>query len=157
MKPVVSVLQFALLSTGVFACGSSGTNGPCFVDYQTPVFEVRTAVNANTPGTISQIRLSNFTLTRNSAVITQDIRSQISGPHHGVTIPADGTTDLLCDVSCGFGTEPGHYSMTVSAPGFAPKQLEYDVNFTSKGGGSNGCPLILSGPTTVDISLTPTA
>jgi hypothetical protein len=155
MKSVSLVLQSALLATGLFACSGDGVNGPCYVDYQSPIFSVRKVANATSGASVPQIRLSNFTLTRNGAVLTQDIRTQISGPHYGVFFAGDDSPDLVCDVSCGFGTEPGHYSMTVTAAGFAPKQVQYDVDFTSKRGG--GCPLILSGPTTVDISLVPGA
>ncbi len=154
MKPGVLVVQFVLLSAGSSACAEA-TSGPCFVDYQSPVFEVRKVVNASSGGGVAQIRFRSFNLTRNGTVVTQDIRSQVAGPYHGVTVATDGSTDLICDVSCGFGIEPGHFSMTVTAPGFVPKQLEYDVNFTSTSGGKGGCPLILSGPTKVDISLVP--
>lgn len=156
MKPVSSVLQFVLSVVALGACGQ-GTVGACYVEYQTPVFEVRKAVNATTGGAISQVRLSNFTLTRNGAVLTHDIRSLLSGPYHGVTVATDGTNDLICEVSCALGTDGDHYSMTVSAPGYAPKQVDYDVKFSSKSGGSGGCPLILSGPTMADISLVPSA
>lgn len=146
--------QWPGLLLTALACGGA-TSGPCDVQVNTPIFEIRSVSSSKTGAKVDQLRLSNLTLSAGGTVLTNDFRQEVNGgPHYGVTTisNSNGTIDILCVVACGFGVTPARIAFTTNATGFSSKQVAYDVAFTS---GHGGCPAVASGPTYADIKLDP--
>jgi hypothetical protein len=133
-----------VLSAIVFASCDTG-GGPCIHTYRSPIVEVRAARQAGSSAAIARVVLRG--LAWNGVAL--DPSQMTYPPAHGVVVEGDS---ILCDVPCGFATQDGEYTATVTAPGFRPKSLAVTARYAL---GHGGCPSWNDGGTEVEIELQP--
>jgi hypothetical protein len=137
---LLSLFSFCLCSCGAIeGCGGN-------VMFNDPLFHITRATDSTTGAAIPKVILSNITYGG-----TPMDASQLGSPYphtSGVTIV--GNT-LLCDVPCGFGTEEGRYTFSVSAPNYKTSSVAQEGRFQSHG----GCPLTYYGSTDMQFTLQP--
>jgi len=76
-------------------------------------------------------------------------------PQEAVNVRAVGSS-LECTVPCGFATQEGALSFTVSAPGFVTRSVAANGAYSSRTGNGAGCPLNLAGGNRIAVALSPT-
>lgn len=143
LRPVGALFVASCLA----ACGGGGGNvanaGPCVVQYSEPVLGIAAARSAS--GTASASSLSLSQVSFNGTPL--DLAAAAAAPASGVSVV--GTT-FQCSVPCGFGTQPGTYAFTASAPGFAATPVSASASYASFSG---GCPASYDGGTKISVTL----
>lgn len=115
--------------------------GPCIHVYEDPVIRMAAVTGAD-GGTVGSVTLSGFAVDGRSVNASMLLEAA-----YGVDV-VEGA--LVCDVACGFGTEPGTYTFTIDAEGHAPEPVTVEARYAEFSG---GCPSSSSGSTVVDLEL----
>lgn len=124
---------------------SEPSGGVCRLDIRDPVIRIASAADSTTGRSIAQLALTHFVVDgRPVAGLAGFIRPPLTS---GVRVTGD---TLVCDVPCGFSTETGHYSLTVSASGYEARQLSIPAFWRHTAG---TCPATASGSVDVAVLL----
>ena len=119
--------------------------GPCYVGYDDPVLTIASATDGVSSAPIAQLTISNISVDG----IAIDLRT--------VTVPISNAqvtgNSVRCTVPCGFSTQQGTYSATLSAVGYQPAALAVAASYQTVTGG--GCPAIYSGGKHTSVILQP--
>jgi hypothetical protein len=135
---LLSLCTFSLCSCGAISgCGGS-------ISFADPLFRVISATDSTTGAAIPRIILSNITYAGTPADVSQLTLS----PSFGVAVEGNA---VVCNLPCGFGTEAGRYTFSVSAAGHNTSDVVQEGRFQSAG----GCPLVYAGSTVLQFSLQP--
>jgi hypothetical protein len=145
MRRTLLAVLFSLCPFYICSCGAiEGCGGN--VMFNDPLFHITRATDSTTGAAIPKVILSNMTYVGTPVEISQF--GLTYPPAFGVTV--EGST-LVCNVPCGFGTEEGRYTFSVSAPNYKTSSVAQEGRFQSHG----GCPLTYSGSTDMQFTLQP--
>jgi len=126
------VLVLAVLA----GCKADGTIGPCVHTYEDPVLHIQSVTNAQTGQSVQALEILEVLLDGQK----QDPRVLKVVSFN--VVAADST--LLCGLPCGFGTETGIYTLTITAKGCRDTTISLQAQYAVFRG---GCPSSNSGGT----------
>jgi hypothetical protein len=149
----MNVIQNTLIRSLVLAlvaCGGGGQTddrvaGPCYVSYDDPVLTIASATDSMSTGPIAQLTISSISVDG----IALDLRA-LGTPISNAQVIGNS---VQCTVPCGFSTQQGTYSATISAAGYQSAALSVTASYQTVTGG--GCPAIYSGGKHTSVSLQP--
>lgn len=153
-KTAAATLTAAILYTT--GCGSDQApdanggrlNCATVIAYDEALVDVTAATNRQTDDPLVQITFSE--LTRNGREMSFHLLDDMY--LHSVDLSADGSS-ATCTLPCSLFTAEGHYSMVVSAPAFASKQVEFEAEYANVD--YTGCQTTYSGSYELSIRLDP--
>jgi len=133
------------------ACGGGGEEepifGPCVVISNDPVITIAAATtSASAASSVPTLFLGQ--LTYNGLQLEPSLMT--SPPASNVRSVGAA---LECTVPCGFGSSPGSYSFSASAPGMAASSVSVNASYARFKG---GCPAFYSGGASISLRLDPT-
>jgi len=124
---------------------SEARTGICRLEIKDPVIRIASAADSTTGLAIAQLALTHFVVDgRPVSGVAGFIRAPVTS---GVRVTGD---TLVCDVPCGFSTETGNYSLSVSATGYEARQLSIPAYWRHTAG---TCPATASGSVNVAVFL----
>jgi hypothetical protein len=136
-----------VVGLGAFTAGSLNGcvgAGPCEHTYRQAILLIDAARDAEDGSPLPMVALSHIRRNGNE----QDPKFLVLGPpSHGVEVHGDS---LVCHVPCGFATDEGNYTFTVSADGYPPQERTYEARYRVFKG---GCPSYNDGGLRIVLSL----
>jgi hypothetical protein len=132
---------------GGLACAGNEM-GVCSVEYEDSLLNFDRVTDARTNAVLPDVTLRDFRY-HDRAVSPATV---LGGPLRGIS--AEGEA-IRCTAPCGFGSQEGPYSFTVSRSGYRDTTLVVDAKYARRDGGSGGCPLRLSRGVRFTLRLTP--
>lgn len=134
------------------ACGGSdgGTSGPCYVQYEEPLFTITAASDAHTGAALEQVFLVRFAYEGSSGLGLDFLTNHLGLEPHNVTIE---NGELLCDVECAFGGPAGSYTFTFRAIGY--RDTTFTLDRAEYANAQGDCPAVLSDGLDLELALTP--
>ena len=126
--PIVLVLGMLV------GCKADGTVGPCIHTYEDPVLHIQSVTNTQTGQSVQALNIVQVLFNGQK----QDLHVLTAVSFNVVVM--DST--LLCGLPCGFGTEPGVYTLTATARGCRDTTVSLAASYAAFKG---GCPSSNSG------------
>ena len=126
--PIVRVAVF-LFGFGLSGCGKSG---PCVHVYRDALVHVTAVVDSASGGAIDSVFITNVSVNGDSL----PLHLAVFGSGHEIGVLVDGDT-VRCGVPSAFGTNEGHWEVTLHARGFTSQTVRFDARYRE---GKGGCP-----------------
>lgn len=133
-----------LMLTLLVGCKVGETLGPCLHTYEDPVLHIQSVTNAQTGQSVQALDIVQVLLNGQK----QDLHFVTAVSFNVVVM--DST--LLCGLPCGFGTEPGVYTLTVAARGCRDTTVSLAASYAVFKG---GCPSSNSGGSQYSFQMEP--
>lgn len=150
--PTPSCLALVLVMAPFLAACYEQVILPC---YQTSevgerILEIRRITNSASGAPVSTAMFSDFIVNGHEFFADGAART---GGGSGAEVVSPST--IRCSTPCKFGTEPYRYGFLVSADGFKSKRVEFPADWMNKEESGDGCQVVVSGATVVEIVLDP--
>lgn len=118
--------------------------GPCEHKYLDPIIEIKDVRDKESGQSISSIKIIKAEIDN----LEIDIHRLVNDVTFNVVLY---DSVLFCATPCGFGTEDGEYSLTISSTGFKNTLVNINAKYKNSKG---GCPSFNSGGTMVSFQMT---
>jgi hypothetical protein len=135
-------LPLILLAASLCGCPVSPGYGPCVHTYREPILNIVAAMDARSNAPIHSFVIHEVRMDG----IKQDFYFLLA-ESYGVKAQGDS---LVCQVPCGFGSEEGNYTFTVTAEGYPAQVRGYEGHYSIFHG---GCPSYNDGGARVTLRL----
>lgn len=134
------------------ACGGGegGTVGPCYVQYEEPLFTISAASDAHTGAALEQVVLTRFTYGDRSDLGLDFLTNHLGLQPRNVAI-RNGA--LVCDIECAFGGPAGSYTFTFHATDY--RDTTFTIDNAEFANARGDCPVVLSDGLDIELALTP--
>lgn len=146
------VIVCLAIGTGVIVVGCNDDDndddypiGPCVHTYMDAVIHVEDVQDRDSGAPIDTVFISAATVDARPYLL-EWLAEETNAS--GVTLVGDS---LKCAVPCAFGTQEGHWALTVSASGYPEQTVEFDAHYAVFHG---GCPSWNDDGTDVSLELT---
>jgi hypothetical protein len=138
------------IATGASCGGSRETTGPCYVQYEEPLFTITGASDAHTGAALQQVVLTRFTYEGRSDLGLDFLTNHLGLEPRNAAIE---NGELVCDIECAFGGPAGSYTFTFRASGY--RDTTFTIDSAEYANAQGDCPAILSDGMNLELVLTP--
>lgn len=141
----MKALTIILILICVTACNSPNISGPCVHTYEDPIIHIDRVTDIVTGSSIRAFQITSALID----TFNVDLALLKTSAFYNVVL---FDSALICNTPCGFGTNAGTYTLTITAPNYRDTTIVIQAKYAVFNG---GCPSSNSGGTVFNFQLSP--